>query len=68
MDRTVNKDMKRLLRKAVKLGATLEQGRKHVKVRCPNGALVIVASTPSEHRAVLNARARLQRQGGLDLG
>ena len=43
-------------------GYVLEQGGKHVTVRCPAGKRVgTIASTPSDHRAQLNSISDLRR-------
>lgn len=64
----MKKDMERLVARARDAGADVSGGsERHWKVRCPNGVLIIVACSPSDHRAVKNARARLRRTGGLSL-
>ena len=43
-------------------GYVLEQGGKHVTVRCPAGRRVgTIAATPSDHRAQLNSLADIRR-------
>jgi len=45
----------------LRLGWTDETGKKHVKLRSPDGRLVILPSTPSDTRAWRNAVAKLRR-------
>jgi len=58
----MNKDVRRILKKAEGEGATVENGSKHLKVRCPGG-LVTVARTASDKRAFKNMVADLRRHG-----
>ena len=58
------KDIRHLLKQATLQGAVVTVGRNnHHRVLCPNGAIVVIASSPSDHRAAANIRAMLRRQG-----
>jgi hypothetical protein len=58
------KEQKQVLRRAEKAGCTIEKTAKgHVKVRCPNGQIIITAATPSDCRVQKNFIARLRREG-----
>lgn len=59
----MKKDMKILFKSLVSQGWTVEKGRKHVKAKGPNGALVTLPATPSDHRSFMNSRAQLRRAG-----
>lgn len=60
----LKKDMQRLIARAEAAGCQVDGGSdRHYKLRCPSGVLVILATSPSDHRAVKNARARLRRAG-----
>jgi predicted RNA binding protein YcfA (HicA-like mRNA interferase family) len=54
-------DVTRLLKQAMQEGWTREEGRKHIKMRHPSGALVVVSRTASDRRAMLNIKADLRR-------
>ena len=63
------KELKRLIRIARAQGWTVEATRKgHWWFRPPDptAGQVLVAGTPSDHRALRNAKAKL-RQAGLDI-
>lgn len=58
---------RQLIKRAVDQGWTWEQsGGNHIRLRGPNGELVITALTGSDRRGYLNLRALL-RQKGLDV-
>ncbi|MCP4307767.1 MAG: hypothetical protein GY788_23420 [bacterium] len=52
-----------LRRRLRQMGLTIESQRGHLKVRCPNGRLVVVPSTPSDTRSIKNTAAHLRRNG-----
>lgn len=64
MKATRNKDLNKILDRVRKRGATIDSKGPHVKVRFPNGRLVIVGSTPSDHRAILNIERHLRHAEG----
>jgi len=41
--------------------ATVHSTRKHVRIELSNGACVFVASTPSDHRALMNIRRDIRQ-------
>ena len=49
-----------MVRDEVKAGAYFSRGRKHGKLHLPNGRLFVVATSPSDRRAYLNARTVLR--------
>lgn len=58
------KSLRQLLRAIRKDGWNSEvTGGAHVRVTGPDGQVVIVPATPSDHRAYQNARANLRRAG-----
>lgn len=60
----MNRDLQHLLRRARDLGATVTYRRSgHYRISSLGGAVVFTASTPSDHRTVLNTRAVLRRAG-----
>lgn len=61
------KDMLKLVSLAVGAGCEAELGGSHWRLVCPNGSRVIVSASPSDHRAVMNARRDLRRCG-VELG
>lgn len=44
-------------------GWRLHKGRRHWKVYPPHGDIIVVASTPGDHRAFRNICSRLRRAG-----
>jgi len=60
----MKKDMQRLVKAAENAGWMVSRTKKnHLKFKAPTGATVIAASTPSDHRSVMNTRAELRRHG-----
>ena len=57
----MKKEMGKLFKALASQGWSVEKGRKHVKAKSPNGALVTLPATPSDHRSYLNSRAQLRR-------
>jgi predicted RNA binding protein YcfA (HicA-like mRNA interferase family) len=55
--------LKELLRAAEARGWRVELTRRggHVRLVHPDGAVVVAAATPSDHRALANLRAQLRR-------
>lgn len=45
---SMNKDVNEVVKWAIKLGFTFEQGKKHSKLRAPNGEFHPVSFTPSD--------------------
>jgi hypothetical protein len=63
-----NKDIRQLLRRARKAGAVVDTTTdEHVRVRCPNGKTVYVATSASCYRALRNIRRDLRKIGNLDV-
>lgn len=60
------KEVKELIRRLRKLGVVVEERQDYWRVTCPDGSIVRLHKTPSDHRHLLNARARLRR-GGVNL-
>lgn len=60
-----DKEVRRLIRFAIKLGWTVEvTGSGHLKWKPPDGSPFVVSSrTPSDPRALQNLRAYLRRAG-----
>lgn len=59
-----SKDFRQLLRRCRDLGCEIGVTRgEHIKITCPNGAVVITASTASDWRSIKNLRASLRRNG-----
>lgn len=61
----MTKDVKKLVKEAVRQGWIYEgtTKRSHVRLRGPDGRLVIVASTPSDRRSLKNAVSRMAHSG-----
>jgi hypothetical protein len=53
----LNAEIRRLLR----AGWRVSRGRKHVKLRTPGGALIVLSGTPSDPRSERNELARIRR-------
>lgn len=54
-------DVKKLLQDAVADGWSREEGSKHIKLKHPSGAMVVVSRTASDCRAAANIKADLRR-------
>lgn len=64
----MHKDIRKLTKKLRKQGWQIEEARKHIKCWAPDGeTMVTIPSTPSDHRAIKNAKAQLRRSGARDL-
>ena len=60
----MGKDYKELMRIAIGQGWRVEQTRgNHVRWIAPDGSVTFTGLTNSDHRALLNHRARLRRMG-----
>ena len=59
----MKKDIRRVFKALEAQGWRIDRGKRHFKCKAPNGGLVTIPSTPSDHRALLNARAQLRRAG-----
>lgn len=57
-----NKDARQLWRKAKKQGFIFEQGRKHLKIHCPDGYTIYTGLTPSRN-ALLALERYLRKHG-----
>lgn len=58
----MNKDLSKLFRVARSRGWTCQRTRHgHIMMRHPNGAVVFTGSTPSDARAIRNAKADIAR-------
>jgi hypothetical protein len=56
--------MKSLVRAAQDAGCEVDlSGGGHWRLKCPNGKIVFMPSSPSDFRAIRNARAMLRREG-----
>ena len=59
-----NKSYLQLIRRAEKLGCSVEQKKSgHMHIRTPEGRLVVASSTNPRGRSEANLRARLRRNG-----
>jgi predicted RNA binding protein YcfA (HicA-like mRNA interferase family) len=54
-------DLAKLLRQASACGWQVMRTRRHWRLLHPNGGIVVLSSTPSDRRALLNVRAQLRR-------
>lgn len=59
-----NKEVRELLQK-LKPGFRYEMGGEHIKVYDGNRLITTVPNTPSDHRSLKNARAKLRREGAI---
>jgi hypothetical protein len=67
MARKASPEIAGLIKAAKAHGCTVEQTKGlHWKVKVPGKGIVVLASTPSDHRGTKNARSRL-RQMGVDV-
>jgi len=57
------KDVRKIIRQAEKQGCTIWKGRKHYKVRCPEGSQFSISSTPSTPWAILKIRQDFEKRG-----
>lgn len=58
-----NREVRKLVEVARKNGCRIEAGNQHIRVLAPRGGIVILPSTPSDHRSLLNARSEMRRAG-----
>lgn len=56
-----NKDFNKLITCEIARGGRFVRGRKHGKLYLKDGPLLIFSLTPSDRRAIRNARARVAR-------
>ena len=62
--RVVNSEVRSLVTKARTFGCRIEDKGAHIHVFPPKGGqMVVLPSTPSDHRALLNVRAEMRRAG-----
>jgi len=59
----LSKDVRKLLRGAEQQGCVVFKGRKHYKVRCPEGPQITVSSTPSDRHVLHKIRKDFRRAG-----
>lgn len=55
------KDFDLLIRQLVRKGWSFSHGTKHDKLRSPQGRMITVARSPSDHRAVHNLRRDIRQ-------
>jgi predicted RNA binding protein YcfA (HicA-like mRNA interferase family) len=59
----MSRDVKHFTREVEARGWNVAPTRRgHLRLTHPNGGLVFVAGTPSDHRALTNMRAEIKRQ------
>ena len=61
--RVGNPEVREMLRVAEANGCRVKSGSGHFSVYAPNGKIVTLPSTPSDHRSVLNCRSQMRRAG-----
>jgi len=62
MKRTIPKGpLRDHVQRLLKSGWTDVTGKRHLKLRAPDGRIVVVSVSPSDHRSTLNALATLRR-------
>lgn len=54
-------DVSRLLREKQREGWVVERGGKHYKLHHPKGGYIVVAASASDHKAIKNIQADIQR-------
>lgn len=59
----MDREIESLIREAEKQGWTDVTGKKHSKLRAPDGTLVVFPRTASDKRALMNAVSRMRRHG-----
>ena len=63
-DGDMKKQIKALLADLERQGATIKAtSRNGWQVLCPNGGIVTIHATPSDHRALLNLKSELRKRG-----
>ena len=60
---TLESTMNRVVAGLQSQGARIVRKKKGWQVRCPNGQLILMHVTPSDHRALLNIRSHVRRCG-----
>ena len=55
-----------LVRQLVDKGWKFSKGKKHGKLRAPNGNMLAVPCTPSDYRSHLNFKRNIKRISGLE--
>lgn len=66
--RAANPDVQKLIDAARQQGCKISHAPNgHFEVRAPNGARLLISSTPSNPRTILNDRARLRREGKVNV-
>jgi len=64
---TNSKEINEMLAKVESQGWRIEKGKNHIKAIPADKTrpIVVLAATPSDHRAVMNVRAQLRRSGAV---
>jgi hypothetical protein len=60
---SLNSEMKAIVKGLAQQGCVIKDTAKGWMVYCPNGEMVSMHKTPSDHRALRNARSRIKRAG-----
>ncbi len=60
MKLTNNRELNAIIHTWRLRGANVTVGR-HIKIRFPNGRMVVVSVSPSDHRALMNIKADIRR-------
>lgn len=60
---SLKKDVKKLLKDAESKGCVVVMGKRHYKVRCPQGRQITVSSSPSDHRVLHKIRKDFRKVG-----
>jgi hypothetical protein len=56
-----NKEIQKMIKREVQLGASFFRKGKHGKLLLPKGGVLIVPTSPSDYRAPYNLRAQLRK-------
>ena len=60
---SLKKDVRKLLKDAESKGCIVFRGKRHYKVRCPEGRQITVSSSPSDHRVLHKIRKDFRKVG-----
>lgn len=58
---TIPKDARHAVKDAVRVGFTLETGRRHIKLRCPDGHVIAISCSASDGNAARNVVKDISR-------
>jgi hypothetical protein len=64
---TNNKDINKIIRRAIKVGCKLENASGHFKLICPNSEVLIISATPSDKNAARQVFRELRSRGKIVL-